>query len=275
MKSMRRVTAHARLLLLIGGLVVILLPAGWAFSASLKPTPEIFSFTFQFLPLNPTTEHYEHLFAGTAVVRQFVNSVIVSTVSAGLAVIISAMAGYAFARFDFRGSRTLFAIVLVGLFVPWQVTLVPLFLMIVQAGLVDSLLGLVLPGAVSAFGVFFMRQYMLSIPPELSDAARIDGASELRLFLSIILPLAAPAAATVGTLVFVWNWNDFLWPLVVLRSPENYTLQLGIALLLDPSKIDYGLLMAASSVATVPILVLFGLTSRRIVDGIMGGAVRG
>lgn len=274
-----RMRAGARGVLLSGvlmvGLLLLVLPAIWALSASVKPTPEILSYELSFVPRQPTTEHYWRLLTTTPIVRQFVNSLVVSAVTAALAVLFSAMAGYALARFNFRGSRAMFAAVLVGLFVPWQITLIPLFLLIVRLGLVDSLAGIILPGTVTAFGVFFMRQYMLSIPRELADAARIDGASELRLFFAIVFPLAAPASVTVGTLVFVWSWNDFLWPLVVLRSPENYTLQLGLALLVDPSRMDYGLLMAASSVATIPVLMLFILTSRRLVEGIMGGALRG
>jgi multiple sugar transport system permease protein len=179
------------------------------------------------------------------------------------------MLGYALAKLRFRGQKIVFTAVMATLMIPGVVTFVPLFVLVANAGLIDSLPGLILPFLVSPFGVFLMRQFMLGLPQELIDAGRVDGAGELRIFARIILPLCGPALATLGILTFLGSWNNFLWPLVVAQTEQTYTLPVALALYSTGQNItQYGLLLAGATVVVVPILIVFLVFQRRFIEGI-------
>jgi cellobiose transport system permease protein len=209
-------------------------------------------------------------------VRALLNSILVAaSIGVGQAV-LCALAGFAFAKLSFPGRNTLFLIVLLTMTVPAQLYVIPQYLIISKLGWVDSLQGVVVPGLVGAFGIFWMRQHIAgTIDDELMHAARVDGATTWQIFWRIAFPLVRPAAFLLGLFTFVYAWNDFLWPFIVLKSPENYTVQIAIKALQNNRDIDLGLAMSGSFLATLPLLVLFVFVGRRLVQGIMEGAFKG
>ncbi|MFP5333368.1 MAG: carbohydrate ABC transporter permease [Acidimicrobiia bacterium] len=202
------------------------------------------------------------------------NSVVVTVVTTTLQVVVSALAGYGLARFEFRGRQALFLVYLGTLMVPFQVTIVPLFILMRYLGWINSLQALILPGIASAFGVFLFRQYFLQMPAEMEEAAAIDGASPWRTFWSVAFPYARPAAATHGILAFMASWNAFLWPLFVARNEKAMTLPVGLASLHGRYETDWNLVMAGSVVAVVPIVLVYVLVQRHISDGLLVGGGR-
>ena len=218
----------------------------------------------------------ELVFTIVPFVQSLLNSVIVAgTIAVGQAV-LCALAGFAFAKLSFPGRNTLFLIVVLTMTVPAQLAVVPQYLIISQLDWVDSLQAVIVPGLVSAFGIFWMRQHIGStIDDELMQAARVDGATTWQIFWRIAFPLVRPAAYVLGLFTFVYAWNDFLWPFIVLKSPENYTVQIAIKALQQNRDIDLGLAMSGSFLATIPLLVLFVFVGRRLVQGIMEGAFKG
>jgi multiple sugar transport system permease protein len=194
--------------------------------------------------------------------------VVAVAVTAGNLVFCS-MLGYALALLDFRGKRALFVVVMATLMIPGVVTFVPLFVLVANIGLIDTIPGLILPFLVSPFGVFLMRQYILGLPRDLLDAGRVDGAGELRIFARIFLPLCGPALATLGILTFLGSWNNFLWPLVVAQNESHYTLPVALALYsTGQNSTQYGLLLAGATIVVLPILVVFLIFQRRFIEGI-------
>lgn len=218
----------------------------------------------------------ELVFTIVPFVQSLLNSLIVAgTIAVGQAV-LCALAGFAFAKLSFPGRNTLFLIVVLTMTVPAQLAVVPQYLIISQLDWVDSLQAVIVPGLVSAFGIFWMRQHIGStIDDELMQAARVDGATTWQIFWRIAFPLVRPAAYVLGLFTFVYAWNDFLWPFIVLKSPENYTVQIAIKALQQNRDIDLGLAMSGSFLATIPLLVLFVFVGRRLVQGIMEGAFKG
>lgn len=267
-----QVLGNAVLLLLV---VVTIVPFVYMVSASLKPGDELFSIPVQLLPENIYVGNYQLLFEETNFVRWFANSVFVSVSRMALAIIISLMAGYAFAKFDFRFKNALFLLLLATLTLPIYVLIVPLYDMMITLGWTDSYIALILPLAAQAIGVFLTRQYLLSIPDEILDAARIDGAGEWSIFWRIIIPLATPVMAVMGILFFTASWNDYIWPLVVLTEDLKFTVSLGLPTLVGPYSQEYGAVMAGSFLSTVPIVVIFLFMQRRFIEGITQGAVKG
>lgn len=221
--------------------------------------------------------HMAHLvFSTVPFVRSIVNSVVIAlTIGVGQAV-LCALAGFAFAKLTFRGRNALFLVVLLTMTVPAQLSVIPQYTITTWLGWVDTLQGVAVPGLASAFGIFWMRQHIAStIDDELMGAARIDGAGSWRIFWRIAFPIVRPAAFVLGLLGFVTSWNDFLWPFIVLKSPENYTVQIAIQALQKSYTVDLGLAMAGSFLATIPLLVVFFVVGRRLVGGIMDGAFKG
>ncbi|MGI5216024.1 carbohydrate ABC transporter permease [Plantactinospora sp. CA-290183] len=209
-------------------------------------------------------------------VQALINSVIVSTAIGVGQAVLCALAGFAFAKLHFRGRNTLFLIVVLTMTVPAQLAVIPQYLIMSQLGWVDTLQALIVPGLVSAFGIFWMRQHMVgTLDDELMHAARVDGATTWQVFWRIAFPLVRPAAFVLGLFGFVNAWNDFLWPFIVLKSPERYTVQIAIKALQNSRDIDLGLAMSGSFLATLPLLVLFVFVGRRLVQGIMEGAFKG
>ncbi|MFZ5852817.1 MAG: carbohydrate ABC transporter permease [Actinomycetota bacterium] len=254
---------------LVAGLLVMVGPFLWMLLSSFKTEGEVRLVPPTWWPQAPTLQNYRELFARLDFPTYFLNSVLVAAlVTAGNLVFCSAM-GYALAKLRFPGRGLLFSVVLGTVMVPGMVTFVPLFVLVSNLGLVNTYAGLVLPFLAGAFGVFFMRQFMLSIPDELIESARVDGAGELRIFTRIVLPLCGPALATLGILTFLASWNNFLWPLVVATTEDKYTLPVALALYsVGQNQTRYGLLLAGSVVVILPVLLVFTLLQRHFVRGV-------
>jgi multiple sugar transport system permease protein len=254
---------------------LVLFPLAWMVSVSLMATGEAGNYPPPLLPAHATFEHYRTLFSQQNMGRYFLNSVIVATSATVLALFFNGLAGYAFAKLRFRGREALYRLLLAGLLVPAQVTMIPLFGLLKWLGLVNSYAGAIVPSAASIFGIFLVRQYALSIPDELLDAARIDGAGEWRVFRSVVAPLLAPILVTLGIFVFLGTWNDFMWPLIVLSERDMQTLPVALAGLSRERVQDYELMMAGSVVTVLPVLALFLSLQRFYLRGIMLGSVKG
>lgn len=257
----------ARYLLLVAGAVLMVAPLLWMALASFKTLPEILRVPPTLLPESLHLDNYRTVLGDTAFVRYFLNSVLVAGITVASVLLTSSMAGYAFAKFEFPGRRVLFVLVLATLMIPFQVRVIPLYVLASDLGLLDSYAGLVLPGLVDAFGIFLMRQYLQSIPSELIDAARVDGASELTIFVRIVLPLAKPALAALAIFSLVASWESFLWPLLVISSPDKYTLPLGLAQFSGRFVTRVDLQMAASALTILPMLIVFLIMQRRFIEG--------
>ncbi len=255
--------------LLTVAVVVVAAPFIWMVLGSLKPTTELRQVPPTWWPQNPSLDNYSQLFSQLSFGTYFANSAIVAVVVTAGNLLFCSMLGYALAMLDFRGKKLVFVAVLATLMIPGVVTFVPLFVLVANAGLVDTLPGLMLPFLAAPFGVFLMRQFILGLPRDLLDAGRVDGAGELRIFARIILPLCGPALATLGILTFLGSWNNFLWPLVVAQTENTYTLPVALALYSKgQNSTNYGLLLAGATVVVIPILLLFLAFQRKVIEGI-------
>ncbi|MGE5509055.1 MAG: carbohydrate ABC transporter permease [Chitinophagales bacterium] len=254
------------LLLGAGGLLVAL-PFLYAISTSLKGMYDVFAIPMQWIPKVIHWENYVIPFQTRPLARQFLNSVIVSTCVTLLNVATCTMAGYGFSKFQYKGRDVLFLGVLATLMVPIQVILVPLFVLVKNFGWLNSYAGLIIPAGTSAFGVFLMRQYFQTVPLEIIEAARIDGASEVRIFLQVVLPLVRPALSALVIFIFMNNWNSFLWPLLVVRTEDMMTLPLGIAAFESTYSTNFPQLMAVSLAATAPVLLAFLFLQKQFIQG--------
>ena len=255
--------------ILTAALVVVVAPFVWMVLGSVKSEGELRQSPPTWWPQSPSWDNYSQLFSRLDFGTYFFNSTVVAVVVTAGNLLFCSMLGYALAMLDFRGKRVIFAMVMATLLIPGVVTFVPLFVLVANAGLIDSLPGLILPFLVSPFGVFLMRQFIIGLPKELLDAGRVDGAGELRIFARIILPLCGPALATLGILTFLASWNNFLWPLVVAQSEDKYTLPVALALYsTGQNSTQYGLLLSGATVVVTPILVVFLLFQRRFIEGI-------
>jgi multiple sugar transport system permease protein len=251
------------------GLFLVVVPFIWMVVSSFKPEAEVRSVPPTWWPETVTTENYQQLFTQLDFPTFFMNSAIVAVTVAAGNMVFCAMLGYALAKLHFPGKKVVFALVLGTLMIPGVVTFIPLFVLTTNIGLANSLPGMILPFLAGPFGVFLMRQYILSLPDELIQAARVDGASELRIFFSVIMPLCGPAVATLGVLTFLTSWNNFLWPLVIATDESKYTLPVALALYaVGQNATKYGLLLAGSVVVVVPVLVVFLVLQRQIMQGI-------
>jgi ABC-type glycerol-3-phosphate transport system permease component len=251
-------------------------PFIWMLVSSFKPFGEIFAGD-SFLPQQPTIDNYVRLFQQSDALVKVWNSLFISTVYTGSALLLCTLGGYAFAKFRFPGRRLLFALMLATMTIPFVVVMIPLFILMRNVfDWIDTPWPLIVPTAANAFGIYFMRQYLQSLPDEMLDAARVDGASELAIFFRIVLPTSIPGLASLAIIFFMARWNDFLWPLAVLRSDEVRTVPLMlIALQGPPGRTAYDVLMAGSVVSVVPMLVLFLFLQRYLVAGVTSGAVKG
>lgn len=264
-----RRASHWLYVALTVGLLAMVLPFLWMVLSSVKPEAEVREIPPTWLPETFTLENYSELFSRLSFPTYFVNSVVVAVVVTVGNLVFGSMLGYALAKLDFRGKRLVFALVLGTLMVPGMVTFVPLFVLVSNLGLANTFPGLILPYLVGPLGVFLMRQYFLGLPDELIQAARVDGAGELRIFWTVMLPLTGPAMATLGILTFLGSWNNFLWPLVVAQTEDMYTLPVALALYaVGQNATKYGLLLAGAVVVVVPVIVLFLAVQRYFVQGI-------
>jgi multiple sugar transport system permease protein len=258
-------------LLLLCGALLMCGPFIWMISTSLKPSAEVFRFPPTLLSANPQPGNYGRIFSTIPFGRAIGNSVIVATSVTVLQLIVCSMAAYAFACLRFRGRETLFLIYLAALMVPSQVTLIPNFILVRNLGWMNSYQGLILPYAFSSFGTFLLRQYMKTIPTELIEAARIDGANHAQIYAGVVLPLSLPALGALAIFTFVAQWNNFLWPLITTSSPDMQVTTVALASLEGQFNTDWPLLMTGSVLAIVPMLVVFALGNRSFISGITTG----
>ena len=260
-----RLLLHAGL---AAGSVVMVLPFLWMISTSLKAPDEIFTYPPVWLPRPPVWENYRQTVSVMPFGRFYLNSLIVATSVTALQLLTSSLAAFAFARLRFRGREVIFLLYLATLMIPFQVTMIPNFILMRFLGWFDSYQALILPPAFSAFSTFLMRQFFLGIPRELDDAARLDGASSFRIWWQIILPLSSPVFAALMIFTFLNSWNDFLWPLVITNSLEMRTLPVGLTAFQGQYKVDWHLLMAGSVIATLPVLIVYVIGQKSFVQGI-------
>jgi multiple sugar transport system permease protein len=254
---------------LIAGLIVMAMPFVWMILGSFKTTGELRQLPPTWLPENPTTANYEELFDRLNFPRYFFNSAVVAVAVTAGNVVFCSMFGYALAKLEFPGKRVLFPLTLATLMIPAFVTFMPLFVLVSNMNLANTHAGLILPFIAGAFGVFLMRQYISGFPDELLDAARVDGAGEYSIFFRIVLPNCGPALATLAVLVFIANWNSFLWPLVLANTENMYTLPVAVALFsIGQHESNLGLQMAGAAVVVLPLLVLFFAMQRYVIQGI-------
>jgi multiple sugar transport system permease protein/alpha-1,4-digalacturonate transport system permease protein len=260
--------------LLIIGAIIMLLPLYWVFAMAVRPRTEIFDMAAGFFPSRIVWDGFINLFTHYPVWNWIGNTVFVAVVSATLTVFFNLLAGYAFAKLTFWGREVLFVIILSTIMIPIQVVLVPEFMVINWLHLLNSPWGVILPRCAEAFGIFMARQFMLSIPNELLEAARLDGATEFQIFRKVVLPLCKPLISVLVVFAVVWRWNDFSWPLVVLTDQKNFMLQQGLNLLKgDPSQ-DWNSIMALAVICMAPMIVLFAFCQRFFVQGIAGSGLK-
>lgn len=251
------------------GLVLMVLPFLWMGLSSIKPDGEVMAVPPTWWPETVTLDNYRQLFRRMDFPTYFVNSTVVALAVTVGNMLFGSMLGYALAKLEFPGKRALFGLVLGTLMVPGVVTFVPMFVLTTNIGLTNTLPGMFLPFLAAPFGVFLMRQYILSLPDELIQAARVDGAGELRIFFQVILPLCWPAMATLGILSFLGSWNNFLWPLVVATEEDKFTLPVALALYATgQNATKYGLLLAGAVVVVIPVIAVFLFLQRHIMQGI-------
>jgi len=270
--------SHWHALLINSALVLLALvalaPLLWMLSVSFMPAGTASHFPPPLLPARFTLENYRDLFERIGIGRYLLNSVAIAAAVTMLSLLINTMAGYAFAKLKFRGREGIFAVLLAALVIPAQVTMLPLFLMMKQLHLVNTYGGVVVPALATVFGIFLVRQYARSIPDELMEAARIDGAGELRIFFQIVLPMLKPVLVTLAIFTFLGAWNDFMWPLIVLTDASNYTLPVALASLSREHIQDVEMMMAGAVITVLPVLALFLVLQRYYIQGLLLGSVK-
>lgn len=270
-----RAGAISILLILVALSIAALVPLYWMFATSLTPSAMTVRLPPELIPSEPTLDNYRAVLRQPNFFRWVVNSVIQSVSITLITVATASMAGYALAKLPFKGSRLLFWLFILSMMLPFEAILVPLFLVVTRLGLVDTYLGLLLPLMVSPFSIFLMKQFIQTLPTELLDAARVDGAGEARIFWEVVLPLVRPGLAFLGIITFVAQWNSFVWPLVVTRSSEMRTLQVGLVLIREQEPLFFGLQMAAAVLAAIPVIVIFFSFQRYFLRGVTVGALKG
>ncbi len=255
--------------LLLLGCLLTLLPFVWMLFGSFKSSGEIIQVPPTFWPENPTLNNYRDIFNDPHVplARFYLNSLIVTVSVVALTLFSSSMAGYIFAKYQIFAKTVFFVLVLSTIMIPFPVLMIPTYLILVKLGLIDSLWGLIVPAGVNAFGIFLMKQFIESLPNELIDAARIDGSSEWGIYWRIILPQVGPALATLGILTFMFNWNNYLWPLIVITTPEQRTLPIMLSWYNGLNYQRYDMVMTASVLVVVPVLIVYAAFQRWIVEG--------
>ena len=256
--------------------IFMILPFVWMLSTSFKLPQDIFGYPPRLIPENPVPVNYSVIFQEKHVLRSLANTFLIALSSTLVSLFFTTLGGYGFAKFNFPGKKNLFAMLLATMVIPGAVMMVPTFVIMRTFGWVDTFLPLIIPGAASAFGIFFFRQYISTINDELMDAARIDGASEFRIFRSIIVPIITPGMVSLGLIFFMGSWNNYLGPLIYLKSPENWTITVAINALNGGAGLTYwGPQMAMSVISLIPLLIVFLVFQRKFVEGITAGAIKG
>jgi multiple sugar transport system permease protein len=260
----------------IVGLLIFCVPVYYMATTSLKAESEVTAIPIHWLPHEFHPENYPEAFATAPFATYFYNSLVVALAVVLCTLFFSALAGYGFAKFNFPGKNLCFLLVLSTLMIPFQILLIPLYILVYNLGWTNNYAGLIIPGALSAFGVFLMRQFCLTLPDELLDAARIDGCSELRIFLSIVLPLLKPPLASLAIITFLGSWNNFLWPLIVVNKGDLFTLPVGMTVFTQPMRAPYWTyIMAVSTVATLPVVLVFLALQKYFIQGVVLSGMKG
>ncbi|MFC7490953.1 MULTISPECIES: carbohydrate ABC transporter permease [unclassified Knoellia] len=257
-----------RTTLLITGAIIMLIPVVWAVLSSFKDTSELAQRPPTIIPRDPTFSNYTEALTSFNFLTYFKNSVIVTVAATALTLLINSMAAFALSKYNFRGRNALFLLTLATIMIPLQVILLPVYQVVANLGLVNSLWGLIIPPAATPTGVFLLRQYMLTIPDDLIEAARIDGASEWRIFWRIMMPLCRPALAVVAIFSIIWRWNDFLWPLIIAQDESVYTLPVALARFNGQQVVPFNLVLAMSVLTILPVVIIFLVLQRHILTGI-------
>jgi multiple sugar transport system permease protein len=257
--------------------VIILLPLVWMISTSLKPKAQLFSLPLEWIPKTITFANYEKILNDPSlpIVRWFLNSTFVASAQTLLILLVDSLAAYAYARMEFAGRKLIFGAMLATLFLPGIMFLVPNFVTVYNLKMLNSYAGVIIPGLAGVFGVFFMRQFFETVPKELEEAAEIDGANAFQTFYHVALPLARPALATLGIISFLGSWNDFLWPLLVLKDRQLQTLPPGLATLQGAYTSEYGLMMAGAVIVAVPVLLIYVVLQKFIVASVATSGLKG
>ena len=262
-------------LLLLLGVAIMVLPLIWMFFTSFKPPVEVNIWPPRLLPQQWTLENYMLAFQRAPLLRFLLNSLIMSVVGTLAILLTSAAAGYTFAKYNFPGKEVIFIAILATIMIPLEAYIVPLFTQVARWRLMDTMAGLVLPNLIASSGIFFMRQHILSIPDALIDAARIDGASEFYIFARIITPLSFSALSALGIFMFMFIWTSFLWPLLITNSTRVMTMELGLTFFQSMFTIEYGPMMAASTIAVLPMLIVFVILRQRVTESVAITGMRG
>lgn len=261
-----------RILLILAlsvGSIIMLFPFLWMVATSFKIPSQIISYPPTLIPDPPTLQYYTRIFTELNFGFFFLNSTYIATVTTLFVVFTSSFVGYVFAKFEFPGRNILFLVILATMMIPFPILIIPLYLIMIRLGWVDSHLALIVPWLFSAFGIFLMRQFIFGIPNELRESAIIDGCSEFRVFWSVILPQCKSALVTLGIFNFMWNWESFVWPLIVLQSEMKFTLPVGLIMFSHQWWTNYGLVMAGATASVVPVLTVFLFFQRYFIQGIV------
>lgn len=264
-------------LALLAGAGLTVLPFVWMVLGSFKSTGELFRSPPPLWPQRWLLQNYIDLFEQTLFVRWYGNSLLVASLQTFAVLFFSSLAGFGFGKYDFRGRDLLFNILIASMIVPFGVILIPLFIMTSRMGLLNNFAMLIVPFMAPAFGIFMMKQFMSSIPSELLDSARIDGAQEIGIYFRIVLPLLRPALGALAVFTFLGAWNSFLWPLVVMRGMSRYTLPVGMSTLValgTSARTEYGMILAGSTLVSVPVITVFVVMQRQFVAGLTLGSVK-
>lgn len=260
-------------LVLAGAACVVLTPLAWLLCAAFKGPDDLFHYLFA--SPNPTLANFRSLFKQVPFLRYMVNSMFVATAVTLLQLFFSSLAGFALAKYEFRGKRPIMVLMLATMMIPGQVLLAPMYKLLYQVGLVDTYWALILPAVVSVFGIILFRQSMLQIPDELLDAGRIDGCSEFRLYWEVVVPVSRPMIGAFTLIAFMGSWNSFLWPQIVLQDHSRFTLPIALNQMVGLYSQEYGSLMAGTLLSILPVVVLFFLLQREFLAGLTSGAVKG
>ncbi|WHY78297.1 carbohydrate ABC transporter permease [Neobacillus sp. WH10] len=261
-------------IMIIAGAVLSIGPFYWMIVGSTLPSGDIFHIPPKLIPGDYLAKNFQSLKESLGIGKIFWNSLFIALVYTGVSTLISAMAGYAFAKYKFKGKNLFFFIILCSLMIPYQVTLIPLFEMMVSFNWLNTYQAIILPSLASPFAIYLMRQNMQAVPNSIIEASRVDGAGEIRIFFTIILPVVRPALAAVSIFLFMSQWNSLIWPLITMNSKEMFTLPVALSSLIGMARIDYGQLMLGTTLSTIPIMIFFLLLQKHFISGILGGSVK-
>ncbi|MCT2346823.1 carbohydrate ABC transporter permease [Niallia taxi] len=270
-KLLKKTTLHIFLLI---GVVISLAPFYWMVVGATNPSGDVLSFPPKLVPGNYLFENYKNLSESIDIVQAVLNSSVISIIYVFMSLLVCSTAGYAFAKYKFKGNNLIFASFLLAMMIPYQATIIPLFQVFGSLDWINTYRAVLLPQICYPFAIFLIRQNMKGIPDSLLEAARIDGAGELYIFFRIVLPTMKPTLAAVSIFLFTHQWNNFMWPLIVMTTQENYTLPVALSTLAGLNSIDYGQLMLGTTISVLPIMIVFLILQKHFVSGILGGSIK-